>query len=227
MDDAETIRREFAAGWAGVGAAWGIAPSTAAVQGYFLLHGGPLTETALRDALGLSHKAAFGALAECEAWGLIEAAAPERSGQRGPASRAWVVVGDPWSWFRRVAASRLERESGPILPLIEAARTRAAPTGDPALAARLDGLATFARDFDRAAGAVVGADPAAIGRLAGVLARLDEGAVARLLESLGAVPEDELAAAADRVAAMRPGILRRLLRLAAQPGVARLLDRLG
>jgi hypothetical protein len=39
-------------------------------------------------------------------------------------------------------------------------------------------------------------------------------------------PEDELVAAADKVAGMRPTVLRRLLRLAARPGVARLLDRL-
>ena len=97
MTDEDDIRRDFAASWAGVGAAWGIAPSTAAVQGYFLVHGGPLTETELRAALGMSHRAAFAALAECEAWGLIEPAAPQRSGRRGPASRAWVVVGDPGS----------------------------------------------------------------------------------------------------------------------------------
>ncbi|HYO43963.1 MAG TPA: hypothetical protein VES19_12260 [Candidatus Limnocylindrales bacterium] len=50
---------------------------------------------------------------------------------------------------------------------------------------------------------------------------------ARLLGSLAEVPEDEPVAAAGKVAGMRPAVLRRLLRLAAQPGVARLLDRLG
>ncbi len=227
MDDAETIRREFAVGWARTGEAWGIPRSTALVQGYFLTHGGPLTEAELRDALGLSHRAAFGALAECERWGLVEASAPQRSGARGPAGRAWVVVGDHWAWFRRVAVSRLERETGPILPLVAASRDRAREMGDPILLARLDGLAAFAADFDRAAGGVVGADPVAIGRLAGVLARLDEGAVARLLASIAEVPPDELAAAASRVASMRPAVLRRLLGLAARPGVAKLLDRLG
>jgi DNA-binding transcriptional regulator GbsR (MarR family) len=227
--DSEAIRRDFAAGWAKVGAGWGIAPSTAAVQGYLLLHGGPLTETEIRGALGLSHKAAFGALAECEAWGLIEAAPPQHTGRRGPASRAWVVVGDHWEWFRRVAASRLARETEPVVPLVDACleRARASGTPDPALTTRLAALARFAHEFDRSMGAVVDADAAAIGRLAGVLARLDDETVARLLASLAEVPEDELVAAAGRVAGMRPAVLRRLLRLAAQPGVARLLDRLG
>lgn len=198
----------------------------AAAQGYFLLDG-PLTEVDLREALGLSHKAAFGALAECEAWGLIEAAKPQRSGQRGPASRAWVVVGDPWAWFRRVAASRIEREAGPIVPLVEEHLDRARAAGDDTLVARLGGLAAFGRAVDGAMGAVVAADPAAIGRLATVLTRLDDDTVASLLAALADVPEGELVTAAGRVAAMRPTALRRLLRLAAQPGIARLLDRLG
>jgi DNA-binding transcriptional regulator GbsR (MarR family) len=229
IDDTETIRRDFAAGWARVGAAWGIAPSTAAVQGYLLLHGGPLTEAGLREALGLSHKAAFGALAECEAWGLIEPAPPQRSGQRGPASRAWIVVGDDWEWFRRVAASRLERETEPVVPLVDACleRARASAAQDPALTARLTALAGFAHDFDAAMRGVVNAQASAIGRLAGVLARLDDETAARLLGSLAEIPENELVAAANKVAGMRPSVLRRLLRLAAQPGVARLLDRLG
>ncbi len=229
IDEAEAIRRDFAAGWARVGAGWGIAPSTAAVQGYLLLHGGPLTEAELREALGLSHKAAFGALAECESWGLIEPAAPQRSGQRGPASRAWVVVGDDWEWFRRVAASRLERETEPVVPLVDASleRARASTVQDSALSTRLTALAGFAHDFDASMRGVVQADASAIGRLARVLARLDDETAARLLGSFADIPEDELVAAADKVAGMRPTVLRRLLRLAAQPGVARLLDRLG
>src|SRR6266566_3922746 len=60
---AEQIRREFARAWGEIGAAWGVAPSTATVQGYFLAHGGPLTEPEIRGALGLSHRAAALALA--------------------------------------------------------------------------------------------------------------------------------------------------------------------
>ena len=226
-DDGATVRREFAESWARVGAAWGVAPSTAAVQGYFLVHGGPLTETELRTALGMSHRAAFAALAECEAWGLVEPAPPQRSGRRGPASRAWVVVGDPWEWFRRVATSRIDRETGPVLPLVEASLSRARATGDPELVARLEALGAFADAFDRGAAALVSADARAIGHLMELLARLDQATVARLLASLAEVPGEELATAAGSVSRMRPAVLRRLLRLASQPGVARLLDRLG
>ncbi len=48
LDRAEAIRRDFAQAWGRVGAAWGVAPSTAAVQGYLLLHGGPLTSSEIR-----------------------------------------------------------------------------------------------------------------------------------------------------------------------------------
>ena len=54
---AEQIRRAFAAAWGDIGAAWGVAPSTAAVQGYLLVHPEPLTEPEIRRALGLSHRA--------------------------------------------------------------------------------------------------------------------------------------------------------------------------
>jgi len=61
----------------------------------------------------------------------------------------------------------------------------------------------------------------------GLLGRLEPETVARLLSSLSEVPGEELAAAAGSVSRMRPSVLRRLLRLASQPGVARVLDRLG
>jgi hypothetical protein len=197
------------------------------VQGYFLVHGGPLTETDLRAALGMSHRAAFAAIAECEAWGLIEPGAPQRSGRRGPTGRAWNVVGDPWEWFRRVAASRLDRETAPVEPLVASSLASARDTGDADLVARLAALGEFAAAFDRGATAIVSADARAIGHLMGLLARLDAETVAKLLASLAEVPVDELAAAAGSVARMRPSILRRLLRLASQPGVARVLERLG
>ena len=54
----ETIRRDFAAAWGHIGSAWGVAPSTAAVQGYLLVHGGPLTSGEIQQALGLSHRSA-------------------------------------------------------------------------------------------------------------------------------------------------------------------------
>ena len=173
MDSAEQIRRDFAAGWARVGAAWGVTPSTAAVQGYLLLHGGPLTEAELRGALGLSHRATLMALADCEAWGLVERTEPRRSGRRGPAGRAWVAVGSHWEWFRRVVESRKERETDPVLPLLEDCGRRAVEAGSRDLQDRISALLTFVREFDRGVGAVVAADSDAIAHLFGVLGRLD------------------------------------------------------
>ncbi|CAN5799224.1 hypothetical protein BH24CHL6_BH24CHL6_10600 [soil metagenome] len=222
-DGAEQIRRDFAAGWGRIGAAWGVAPSTATVQGYLLAHGGPLTEAEIRDALGLSHRAALVALAECESWGLIEQSEPRRVGQRGPAGRAWVPRGDHWEWFRRVAAVRKERETDPVLPLLDECRTRARSVAADDLLGRLDALVEFVHLFDRGIGAVVGTDSAALAHLFAVLGRLDEATLQRLMAKLAAMPEEDLAAAARSVSRLPTGTLHRLLRLAAQPGVTRLL----
>jgi DNA-binding transcriptional regulator GbsR (MarR family) len=223
MDESEQIRRDFAAGWGRIGAAWGVAPSTAAVQGYLLLHGGPLTEAELRAALGLSHKAAFTALAECESWGLVLQVGERRSGARGPAGRAWIPVGDHWEWFRRVAGARKARETDPVLPLLDECLRRADLAGDDALRDRVASLLAFTHQFDRGVSAVVRSDPKAIAHLFGVLGRLDEATLGHLLGALAAIPEEDLASAAVSLGRMRPALLRRLLRLASQPGLARIL----
>ncbi|MBA3689600.1 MAG: hypothetical protein H0W81_12375 [Chloroflexi bacterium] len=150
---AEEIRRTFSAAWGEIGAAWGVTPSTAAVQGYFLVHGGPLTEPQIRGA-------PWGSPIGRPAWGLVERGATlRRDGQRGPAATAYTVLGDHWEWFRRVARARKERESDPAIPLIERCVTLAHQAAgrepDPELAdlaERLDGLLGFVRLFDRGVG---------------------------------------------------------------------------
>lgn len=222
-DPAEEIRRDFAISWGRIGAAWGVAPSTATVQGYLLAHGGPLTEAEIRNALGLSHRAALVALAECESWGLIEQAHPRRVGQRGPAARAWVPMGDHWEWFRRVAAVRRERETDPVLPLLDECHRRARAAGADHLVERLDGLVAFVHLFDRGIGAVVSTDSAALARLFGVLGRLDEATIDQLIQRLATLPEEDLARAAKTIAGLPQGTLRRLVALAGQPNLARVL----
>src|SRR5918997_7224729 len=142
--------------WGAIGAAWGIAPSTATVQGYLLVSDGPLSEPEVRRALGMSHRAASLALAQCEEWGLIERAeSPRRSGQRGPAAVAWSVVDDHWEWFRRVAAARKQRETDPAPPVIarcaaQAQEAAARHAGDEELSRlgdRLAALLDFVRRF--------------------------------------------------------------------------------
>lgn len=223
MDDAEAIRRDFAAGWSRIGAAWGVTPSTAAIQGYLLLHGGPLTEAELRETLGLSHRATLLALADCETWGLVEQTAPRRSGRRGPPGRAWVAVGSHWEWFRRVAASRKERETDPVLPLLEDCRRRAEASGSKDLEVRIGTLLTFVRDFDRGVGAVVQADSQTIAHVFGVLGRLDDETLGRLLTALASVPPGDLADAARAMAGMNSQLLRGFVRLAGRPAIARII----
>ena len=221
--DAEQIRRDFAVGWGRIGAAWGVAPSTATVQGYLLAHGGPLTEWEIRQALGLSHRATLLALADCESWGLIEQAHPRRVGQRGPAAKAWVPIGDHWEWFRRVAAVRKERETDPVMPLLDECQRRAAAAGAEELRRRLDELVVFVHQFDRGIGTVVRTDAADLARLFGVLGSLDDRTVSRVVELLAALPENELASAVRSVSSLPPSTVRTMLRLASQPAVARLL----
>src|SRR5919108_1346629 len=86
VQSAEEIRLRLADAWGEMGAAWGVAPAIARVQAYLLSRQAPLTEREVREALGLSHRAASMALAEAEQWGLIERVAePRRVGSRGPA----------------------------------------------------------------------------------------------------------------------------------------------
>ncbi len=226
--DAEEIRRTFATAWGEVGGAWGVAPSTATVQGYLLAHGGPLTEPELRRALGISHRAASLALAQCEAWGLIQRAdGARRSGQRGPAAAAWVVVGDHWEWFRRVALARKERETEPVVPVIERCVALAAQGGDdPELAGlreRLAGLLDFVRRFDRGVGIFVAGQPAAIERLFAGIDHLDEATTTRLWALLGELSSEELASALEALARLPAAATRRLIGLADQPVLKRLL----
>ncbi len=232
-DEAEAIRRSFAMAWGRIGAAWGVAPSTASVQGYLLLHGGPLAEAEVRAALGMSHRAALLALAECEAWGLIERAPePRRSGRRGPRAAAWLPVGDHWEWFRRVAAARKERETDPVVPVIEECLRRAseaadARPGDEALVelrGRLSRLTAFVSAFDAGVAAVVRTDAEALAHLFAVLGTLEERTIDRLLEVLASVPGEELAGAAEALSLLPPTVARRMVRLTAGPRLTGLLS---
>ena len=229
---AEEIRQAFADAWGEMGEAWGVQPSVSRVHGYILAHGGTLTEREVRDALGLSHRAASLALAECEAWGLIERV-PEarRTGRRGPSAAEYTVVGDHWDWFRRIAEQRKQRESDPILPRIErclrmAQAVAAAYPGDEEVVRLRDWLTEFlgfVRLFDRAIGLVARAETNEISRGFAVLARLSDDSMDRLLGLLGSLPEDELASTLEAISRVSPGVARRVLSAAGK--VARLGSR--
>lgn len=228
---AEGLRRSFATAWGSIGAAWGIAPSTATVQGYLLVSHGPLSEPEVRRALGMSHRATSLALQQCEEWGLIERAeAARRSGQRGPAAAAWTVVGDHWEWFRRVAAARKQRETDPVVPVIERcamqAREAAAGDADPELTRlgeRLDALLDFVNRFDRGVEVFVRGDARSIEGLFGALNQLEPVTVERLWAVLGELGSDDMARALEALSKLPPAAARRLVALADQPVLQKLI----
>jgi DNA-binding transcriptional regulator GbsR (MarR family) len=225
-DAPEEIRRSFSRAWGEIGAAWGVAPSTAAVQGYFLVHGGPLTEPEVRRALGLSHRAASVALSECEEWGLVRRAdAPRRSGQRGPAAAAWEAVGDHWEWFRRVAAARRERETDPVLPVIERCVAQAHAAGPEAaeLEQRLATLLAFVKRFDRGVEFFVRGDARAIERVFLAMDGLEMETVDRLWDLAATLEPDEMSSALTALAKLPSSAVRRLIALADQPILRKLL----
>ncbi|MGZ6272496.1 MAG: GbsR/MarR family transcriptional regulator [Candidatus Limnocylindrales bacterium] len=220
---AEQIRRGFAEAWGEMGAAWGIPPSVARVHGYILAHSRPLTEREIREALGLSHRAASMALAECEAWGLVERVPdPHRLGRRGPSAVAYAKIGDHWVWFQRIAEQRKLRETDPILPLIESARAEAeavagsaAPESEAAqLREWLGEFEGFVRLFDRAVALVARAETAELARGFAVLARLPDESLDRLLRLFGSLPEDELARTLETISRASPTTARRVLKAA-------------
>jgi DNA-binding transcriptional regulator GbsR (MarR family) len=203
-----------------------VAPSTATVQGYLLAHGGPLSEPEIRRALGLSHRAASLALAQCEEWGLVRRAqGARRSGQRGPAAAAWEVVGDHWEWFRRVAQARLERETDPVVPVIERCVTQARAAGDEGadLERRLGELLHFVRTFDRGVEIAVQGTPRSIERMFAVLDQLDAKTVDRLWLLAVELEPNELAGALATLAKLPPGAVHRLIAIADSPPLRRLL----
>ena len=228
---AEGLRRSFAQAWGEIGAAWGVAPSTATVQGYLLVSDGPLSEPEVRRALGMSHRATSLALAQCEEWGLIQKAElPRRSGQRGPAATAWNVVDDHWEWFRRVAVARKERETDPVLPVIERcvteARGLAAKESDPELARLGDRFATllaFVERFDRGVEIFVRGDARAIEGVFAALSRVDDATIDRLWGLVAELEPEEMVRAAASLATLSPAAARRLISLADQPVLRKLV----
>src|SRR5215217_4954072 len=160
---AERLRLQFAEAWGEMSASWGVAPAIGRVHAYLMVRDVPLTEREIREALGLSHRAASLALTDAEAWGIVERVPePRRVGRRGPAGTAYVAVGDHWQWFTRVIAERKIREGDPIVDVIdrtadEAGSLARAHPDDDEVAALHDWLVAFnafVRLFDRSVGLI-------------------------------------------------------------------------
>ena len=229
---AEAIRLELAEAWGRMGAAWGVPPAVTRVHAYLMSRRAPLTEREVREALGLSHRATSQALAEAEAWGLVERVAePRRIGRRGPASVAFVAVNDPWRWFGRVVAQRKSREGDPIVDVLERTAAeagqaaRAAPD-DAELAELADWLGAFlafVRLFDRAVGLVPSLEPRQLERTLMLLDRVDDEAVLRLVRILDGLSDEDVLGLVDGLSRLSPGSARRATRL--MTGVVRTVGR--
>ncbi len=217
---AQDVRVAFADTWSDMGPAWNVTPSVARVHGYLLVSGGTLTERDIREALGLSHRAASLALAELEEWQLVERVddAP-RDPRPGPSAVAWNVVGDRWRWFQRVAEERRAREADPLQPRLEVClgladqAVAASPDDDEtrrlrAWIAEIQGLAAL---FDRALRALSRAETGEIQAGFAVLARVSDETLDDLLRLFGSLPEDELAETIEAVARTSPQTARRVM----------------
>jgi DNA-binding transcriptional regulator GbsR (MarR family) len=219
---AEAIRIELAEAWGDMGAAWGVAPAIARVQAYLMARQEPLTEREVREALGLSHRAASLALAEAESWGIVERVPePRRVGRRGPAGTAYLAVGDHWQWFGRVIAERKVREGDPIVAVLEskerdAAAALEANPGDAELAALRDWLSAFlvfVRLFDRAVGLVPQLEPRELERSLELLGRVPDATILRLFDLLGGLPDQDVIDLVDALSRLSPTAARRATKL--------------
>ena len=229
---AESIRLDLAEAWGEMGAAWGVTPAIARVQAYLMARQEPLTEREVREALGLSHRAASMALAEAESWGIVERVSePRRVGRRGPAGAAYLAVGDHWQWFGRVIAERKIREGDPIVAVLDAkaAEAAAAAAHDPAdreLATLRDWLASFVvfvRLFDRAVGLVPQLEPRELERSLQLLGRVPDATILRLFDLLGGLNDDDVLGLVDTLSRLSPTAARRATKL--MSGVVRTVSR--
>jgi DNA-binding transcriptional regulator GbsR (MarR family) len=229
---AEAIRLRLAEAWAEMGAAWGVAPAIARVHAYLMARQEPLTEREVREALGLSHRAASLALTEAEAWGIVERVdETRRVGRRGPAGTAYRAVGDHWQWFGRVISERKIREGDPIVAVLDRtakdAAAAAADAPDDADLARLrDWLAAFlvfVRLFDRAVGLVPRIDPRELERGLQLLGRIPDDTILRLFHLLGGLEDDDVSSLVEALSRLSPTAARRATRL--MSGVVRTVGR--
>jgi DNA-binding transcriptional regulator GbsR (MarR family) len=229
---AEELRLRFAEAWGEMSAAWGVAPAIGRVHAYLMVRDEPLTEREIREALGLSHRAASLALTDAEAWGIVERVAePRRVGRRGPAGTAYVAVGDHWQWFTRVIAERKVREGDPVVEVIartaaEAADLATDRPSDKELAALRDWLATFnafVRLFDRAVGLIPRLQPRELERGMRLLGQVQDETVLRLVHLLGGLPDEDVLDLIDALSRLSPTAARRATKL--MSGVVRTVSR--
>ena len=228
----EALRLQFAEAWGDMSASWGVAPAIGRVHAYLMVRGVPLTEREVREALGLSHRAASLALADAEAWGIVERVSePRRVGRRGPAGTAYVAVGDHWQWFTSVIAERKHREGDPIVTVIERTTESAIqaakdyPDDLEMLRLRdwLTAFAGFVRLFDRSVGLIPKLEPRELERGMRLLGEISDETVLRLVHLLGGLPDEDVLELVEALSRLSPGAARRATKL--MSGVVRTVAR--
>lgn len=229
---AEAIRLRLADAWGEMGAAWGVAPAIARVHAYLMARQDALTEREVREALGLSHRAASLALAEAESWGIVERVPePRRVGRRGPAGTAYHAVGDHWQWFGRVIAERKVREGDPIIAVLERTASEAAAAAaehpnDGDLASLRDWLTTFlvfVRLFDRAVGILPQLEPRELERGLHLMGQVPDATILRLVHLLGGLDDGDVLELVEALSRLSPAAARRATKL--MSGVVRTVGR--
>jgi DNA-binding transcriptional regulator GbsR (MarR family) len=229
---AEHLRLQFAEAWGEMSASWGVAPAIGRVHAYLMVRNVPLTEREIREALGLSHRAASLALADAELWGIVERVSePRRVGRRGPAGTAFVAVGDHWQWFTRVIAERKIREGDPIVEVIartadQAGALAADHPADVELIGLRDWLVTFnafVRLFDRSVGLIPKLAPRELERGMRLLGEVSDETVLRLVHLLGSLPDDDVLELIEALSRLSPNAARRATKL--MSGVVRTIAR--
>ena len=230
--EAEAIRIELADAWGAMGASWGVAPAIARVHAYLMVRGEPLTEREVREALGLSHRAASLALDAAIGWGVVEKVPePRRVGRRGPAGSAYLAVDDHFRWFSHVIAHRKAIEGDPIISVLEKtlrdadAAARARPD-DPELRDLRDWLGTFlafVRLFDRAIGLVSVVAPSELERILDLLAKVPDETILRLVRLLAELPDEDVLSLVGGLSRLSPAGARRATKL--MSGVVRSVGR--
>jgi len=229
---AEDLRLRFADAWGSMSASWGVAPAIGRVHAYLMVRNEALTEREIREALGLSHRAASLALADAETWGIVERVSePRRVGRRGPAGTAYVAVGDHWQWFTSVIAERKLREGDPIVEVIDRTAVEATTLAGEhpharELAALRDWLVAFNaffRLFDRAVGLIPKLQPRELERGMRLLGQVPDETILRLVHLLGGLPDDDVLGLVDALSRLSPTAARRATKL--MSGVVRTVAR--
>ena len=228
---AETIRLELAEAWGEMGAAWGVTPAIARVQAYLMARQAPLTEREVREALGLSHRAASLALAEAESWGIVErvpnlaesVAAGPRASRTSPSvitssGSAGSSPSERCAKGTHRRRARAEGQGGQRGRRSESRRWRA---GRPSGLARV--LRRVRAPVRSRGGTHPAAEPRELECSLQLLDRVPDATILRMFDLLGGLDDDDVLELVEAVSRLSPKAARRATKL--MSGVVRTVSR--